>query len=222
MEADINIYKDGWNKINAYIFGWIMSDGCLLKEGRNKTAYAVRICSNDYEILQWMHSYMCVGNKIYRQGSNGYLIKYRNQDGIAFMMKNNLTEKKSLSMLFPKIPDKFLPDFIRGHFDGDGSIVLHTNRYNTYAQVSFTSGSKAFLESLQKKLSAAGITSHLYRDGRETNSSYYLRVIKRSETERLFHFMYSDLSDTGFLNRKYEKYKWFMEDCAAKYKSHIA
>lgn len=219
---DINIFENGWDRNNAYAFGWVMSDGCLQKEGRNKTAYAVRICSNDLDIVKWLHSYMCLGNKIYKQNENGHLIKYRNSDGIKYMMENCLTEKKSLSMQFPDIPDEFIADFVRGYFDGDGSIILTKNRYNTYAQVSFTSGSSDFLKALQSRLSKSGIRAHLYKDGRTNNSSFYLRVVKRSEIGKLFRFMYSDLNGVGYLRRKYEKYRTFIEECEPKYQSHIA
>ena len=222
IEKDNDIFVDGWDRNNAYIFGWIMSDGCLLKEGRNKTAYAVRICSNDLDIVEWLHNYMCIGNKIYKQGQNGYLIKYRNQTAIAFMRDNNLTENKSLTMKFPNIPDEFISDFIRGYFDGDGSIALRKTKYNTYAQASFTSGSICFLNDLQKKLECLGITSHLYKDGRNSNNSYYLRVIKRSEIEKLFLLMYGCLDNVGFLPRKYEKYKKYLEESKPRYQSHIA
>lgn len=208
---DKNIFENGWDKINSYIFGWIMSDGCLQKEGRNKTAYAVRISSNDIDIIQWMHLYMCDGNKIYTQKYNNYVIKYRNEDAIGFMMQNSLTEKKSLTMQFPKdIPKEFIWDFIRGYFDGDGSIILRTNRYNTYGQASFTCGSLGFLETLQDLLYENNIESHIYKDGRSMNSSYYLRIIKRSELEKLYHKLYDDIEDGAFLWRKYFKFYQLM------------
>lgn len=218
---DNNIFLNGWNRNNAYAFGWIMSDGCLQKEGRNKSAYAVRICSNDYQIIKWLHEYLCCGNKIYKQNDHGYLIKYRNKESIDFMMDNCLTERKSLNMVFPSIPNEYLGDFIRGYFDGDGSIALTNTRYNTYAQVSFTSGSVEFLNTLQEKLQEHNIRSQIYKDGRSNNNSYYLRATKRSEIEKLFSFMYNDLVNVGFLQRKYDKYLSYMR-IKPKYKSHIA
>lgn len=212
---DNNIFENGWNAENAYIFGWITSDGCLLKEGRNKSAYAVRICSNDEDIIIWLHNKLCNGNKIYRHGENGFLIKYRNTESIKFMMDYGLKERKSLDMKFPNIPNAFFGSFLRGYFDGDGSIVLRTTRYNIYGQASFTSGSFDFLQNLQEKLIEQNIDSHLYRDGRVTNSSYYLRIIKRSELEKLFYLMYPGDCDVK-LERKYNKFKVYL-DCKPKY-----
>lgn len=212
---DNNIFVNGWNAENAYIFGWIMSDGCLRKEGRNKTAYAVRVCSNDEDIITWLHARLCNGNKIYKQGEKGFLIKYRNKESIEFMMGYGLKERKSLDMKFPDIPNAVFGNFLRGYFDGDGSIILRPTRYNTYGQVSFTSGSIDFLKTLQDKLLEQSIESHLYKDGRTTNNSYYLRVIKRSELEKLFHLMYPSGCDAK-LERKYNKFKLYL-DCKPKY-----
>ena len=217
---DINIYKNGWNEINAYIFGWIMSDGCLKKEGRNKTSYAIRICSNDFDIIKWLHGHMCSGNKIYSQGK-GYQIKYRNKESIEFCMHNCLVERKSLIMQFPNVPDDYIFHFIRGYFDGDGSIILRKTIYNTYAQVSFTCGSKSFLEKLKEKLQEYNIRSQIYEDGRNSNSSCCLRVTKRNDIRMLFSLLYpNDFQRYGYLKRKYIKYLEYMK-YDAKCKSHI-
>lgn len=202
---DNNIYENGWDNTNAYVFGWIMSDGCLLLEGRNKTSYAVRIASNDEDIIEWMHRYMCNGNKIYKNGKN-FMVKYRNKDGIEFLMRNCLKERKSLDMLFPNIPDEYLPYFIRGYFEGDGSIIIHKTKYGSYGQVSFTCGSVHFIDVLQWKLGELGIVSHLYKDSRSNNRSMYLRITSREMVERFYNLIYSDISSVPFLRRKQEKF----------------
>jgi intein/homing endonuclease len=54
-------------------------------------------------------------------------------------------ECKSNDMIFPDIPKEYLADFIRGYFDGDGSIMLLKNNKVNCA---FTSSSKIFLDTL--------------------------------------------------------------------------
>lgn len=102
---------------------------------------AVRITSNDKDIIEWLHSQLCIGNKIYKVGEKGFQVKYRNKESIEFMRDNGLKERKSLDMLLPNIPNEYFGDFLRGYFDGNGSVVLRYTQYNTYAQISFTSGS---------------------------------------------------------------------------------
>lgn len=181
-----------------------MSDGCLKWEGRNKNRLAIRICLNDKEIIDILHEKMCVGNKIYVQGKN-YSIKYRNEKAIQFLMSYGLTERKSLIMKFPvDIPRQFIPAFIRGYFDGDGSIILHNTIHNLYGQVSFTSGSLGFLQELQVILRDYNIDSRIYLDNRKNNNSKYLRIIKRNEIEKYFNLTYHNSSI--HLSRKYDKF----------------
>lgn len=113
---DNSIYENGWDKTNAYIYGIIMSDGCLKREGRNRNKLAIRIGLNDYDMIETLHNYMCVGNKIYCQGKQ-YSIKFRNEQSINFLIANGLTERKSLTMKFPNLSRDILGSFIRGYFD---------------------------------------------------------------------------------------------------------
>lgn len=212
--TDKNIFENGWDEYNAYIFGWIMSDGSLVKHGRNKNKYRVIISSNDFEILEWMHKYIDMDNKIYKIGKNGFCIHYRNQEAIEFMMEHNLIERKSLTVEFPNIPDKYISMFIRGYFDGNGSVILSTSKYGTHGQISFACGSKNFINSLNQVLDNFNIVSHIYKDNRANNSSYDLRITKRIEIEKFYKFIYDNSNIK--LDRKYQKYKHLI-DCKPKY-----
>lgn len=213
---DINIFESGWNDFNVYVFGLIMSDGCLTPQGRNKTMECVWINLNDKEMIEYLHNRMCIGNKIYRQGKN-YSLKYRNTEGITFMKNFKLVQRKSLTIQFPDLPDEYIRHFIRGYFDGDGSIVIKNTKYNTYAQTSITCGSFDFLESMMYKLRAFNIKSNIYKDGRSNNGSYYLRQTKRSEVEKMFDFMYKDIDKNNMLLRKYTKYQNYINNTKLKY-----
>lgn len=64
--------------------------------------------------------------------------------------------RKSKLITFPDIHNRFLPDFIRGYFDGDGSVffVKYTRtkdkKLASELRTNFTSGSKKFLKNLKK------------------------------------------------------------------------
>jgi len=70
------------------------------------------------------------------------------------------TKDKSKNSKFPIIPKEYLPDFVRGYFDGDGCICKVKDKRRTENSgvqkfnyvVSFTSGSKYFIESLLYEL----------------------------------------------------------------------
>src|SRR5207249_1288582 len=66
-----------------------------------------------------------------------------------------LTPAKSLTLRLLVIPDKYFADFFRGCVNGDGSVVVYTDRYHTAKKpryvyerldVSLVSASRPFLE----------------------------------------------------------------------------
>lgn len=111
------------------------------------------------------------------------------------------TEGKEHTMNFPKIPKEYLPDFIRGYFDGDGSVMnLKNNRLNSV----FTCGNYNFLEQLLMILQEeAGIEG-----GSFDESSSSLKFGKR-DTLRLGNYIYKNNPEL-FLLRK--KQKFFKEE----------
>ena len=146
------------------------------------------------------------------------MIKYRNKDGIKFMMDNNLVERKSSIVEFPNIPREFMWDFIRGYFDGNGSLILHKTPYNVYGQISITSGSSSFVSKLQDFLTAEDIESHIYKDGRDNHNAIYLRVINKRNVYKFCQNIYMSKNEFPYLERKYQKYITLL-NFQPKYKS---
>ena len=100
-----------------------------------------------------------------------------------------------------KVPEEYLPDFIRGYFDGDGSVMLlKNNRLNS----AFTSGSKDFLDSLLQILrDKAGVEGGSYDP-----HSKSIRFGKR-DTIRIGKYIYND-NPSLYLLRKRDKFDLFI------------
>lgn len=67
-------------------------------------------------------------------------------------------QKKSTKIRLPSMPSKYLRDFIRGYFDGDGSVHFvsysaskNGKRY-THLRSNFTCGNKLFLDDIKRIL----------------------------------------------------------------------
>lgn len=99
--------------------------------------------------------------------SNSLIVPDRGAFSLA-MYSRNLFESlgklggisgKSTRLTFPQCPLRFLADFVRGYFDGDGSVhyirYRHTKngRYYINIRSNFTCGSESFLNSLKLVLS---------------------------------------------------------------------
>ena len=139
----------------AYVLGFWFADGSM----RKSRSYKIGFYSEDLDLLEQIRRTIDSTHPIVKNTDGSYRF-------IVFSKKmyNNLLNiggfpNKSLKIKFPKVPKKYLADFIRGYFDGDGS-VFYTN-YNstkdgkprTELRSNFTSGSQQFLEKLRDQLS---------------------------------------------------------------------
>lgn len=212
MQRDTNIYQDGWNEFNAYVFGLIMSDGCLTTTHNGKNEH-IHLGLNDEYMICYIHDKMELKTRVYKQHKQHSLI-YRNIDAIEFLKGYGLVERKSLTLRFPKdLPQEFQRHFIRGFFDGDGSLTLHKNQYNCYGQISFACGSHDFLVGLQDALNKLDISSTIYRD----RNNYSLKIGKQKCVQKFLFYIYNDIDINNCLKRKFDKYIEYTKQYRQKY-----
>lgn len=187
-------YFKTWSHDMAYILGFWFADGCIYG-GR---MFDITIHRKDKYLIKKIAEKLQYEGPLFdyadRQASRinfSCVVIYK--DLIAL----GGTENKSLTLQFPDVPKEFLPDFIRGYFDGDGCIMrLKGGRINS----AFTCGSKDFLDSLLLILrKEAGIEGGSY-----DKSSMSLRFGKR-DSIRLGKYMYKNNPEL-FLLRKKEKF----------------
>lgn len=138
----------------AYVLGFLSADGNLTKTKRGTHYFS--LYSKDYVIVKKILDVMGATHSLSKRISETGEV-YRFQIGSKIMyedlVKLGYTPLKSKRMRLPKIPEQFLPDYIRGYFDGDGNVWIgHVNKKRRVPtkvmQVAFTSGSKNFLKDL--------------------------------------------------------------------------
>lgn len=123
--------------------------------------------SSDTQLLKTFKKCLNLKNKIARSKNDGWATKpsYRVQFGnvqfYRWLLKIGLFPAKTYTIGKLNIPNKYFPDFLRGHLDGDGSITAYMDRYNiyrgrTYANqrifVRFTSASNNHIDWLYRKI----------------------------------------------------------------------
>jgi hypothetical protein len=187
-------YFKTWSSNMAYILGFWFADGCIY----SGKMFDITIHKKDKYILKKIAQELEYEGNLFdyvdRQASRiNFSCRVIYDDIVALGGE----ERKSLTMVFPPIPKEYLPDFIRGYFDGDGSIMtLKNNRLNS----AFTSGSKIFLISLLEILKKeAGIVGGSFDD-----SCCSLKFGKK-DTLRLGEYMYKNNPEL-FLLRKRQKF----------------
>lgn len=190
----------------AYILGFIFADGCLVA---HKNGYmGLDITSKDLDLLISIKKLLVSEHKIGRK-ERGYRIQIRNKSICNDLSKYGLTPIKSKIVKFPKAPQKYFSHFVRGLFDGDGSVMVWQEprwKHTWQIRVSFASGSKEFLVGLEKYLRKwAG----LYR-GRISvlPRGYHLRYLSMPECLSIYKFMYQS-NPRIYLKRKKDKFEKF-------------
>lgn len=187
-------YFKTWSHNMAYILGLWFADGCIYK-GK---MFDITLHTRDKYILKRIAEELQFEGKLYdyvdRQAARlnfSCVVIYKDIQALGG------TENKSLTVEFPKVPDEYIHDFIRGYFDGDGSAMrVQGDRLNT----AFTCGSKKFIDELWRILKEkAGVEGGSY-----DASCVSLKFGKR-DSLKIGEFIYKDDPEL-FLLRKREKF----------------
>ena len=114
------------------------------------------------------------------------------------LTKHGCPPNKSLNLSFPKINKSLLHHFMRGYFDGDGTLTTYNNGKSLKFGVV---GTKDFLDIYEGHLYKIGITKTKYQP---TGKSWQTQHGGNQQAKIFFDFLYKDA--TVYLDRKYNKF----------------
>lgn len=199
--------KYKWSKDIAYLVGLFTADGNLSKDGRH-----LNITSKDIEIIKNVKAIL--GKDTPEKIKHGafktpaYYIQFSDVSLYDFMKSVGLYPNKSLTIGRLDIPNNYFLDFLRGLFDGDGTIYGYKDKrwpasYMYYT--AFASGSRTFLEWLQLSINRL---VNMQGGTMSRKRRALMLTYAKSDTRRLFDAMYVD-SNGPMLTRKYDKFVAF-------------
>ncbi len=150
-----------WRSELAYVIGLLVTDGYLSIDRRH-----ILLVSADIEQLETFRRILELRNRICkhpagRLGTPSLRVQFGDRLFHDWLSAIGFTPRKTYSIGALSIPDKFFPDFLRGHLDGDGSILAYADRYNTRLKpeyvyqrlyVRFLSASRPHIEWLQTSI----------------------------------------------------------------------
>jgi intein/homing endonuclease len=129
-----------------------------------------------------------------------YYFSIGNNDIANDLLRLGITPNKSLDMNFPKIPNNHLRHFIRGFFDGDGSVYLESNKS---IRVKLLSGSRNFISILNQKLIENGFSDRYINGGTpSTPNAYFIRYNSDTEALKFYEYLFKDVPEKMFYSRK--------------------
>lgn len=201
---DRDFFFDIDTEEKAYWLGFIAADGNISKTMKNMR---INLNIKDKNHLEKFRQSIR-GNQpikeIIREKNHSVYIDMNSKKICKDLYKYGITPNKSLTLdvAFNLIPKALIHHFIRGYFDGDGSINLYTRPPYFYEEweLSFISTEKVLLF-FQKEIE---IPHKLYACG----NNYRFGYRSKKDIEKAIHYMYKDA--TIYLDRKYEKVTRFL------------
>jgi predicted DNA-binding protein YlxM (UPF0122 family) len=191
-----------WSAEMAYVLGLIITDGCISKTG------TVLLSLNDKKLLEKVRKAMGSTHKIEpsKYQKNLYIFHFARENMIKDLEGFGILPNKSLVVKFPDIPRVYLADFIRGVFDGDGSIYLDKGSKNCPIRTCFFSGSKDFIEKLENNLTKLGLPKRNISQQKTKNGVYYGIRYGHYDSLKMFDILYRNTPNELFLERKYQRF----------------
>ena len=188
----------------AYILGLLYADGCNM--GKYIT---LSLKSCDKDILESINNELSSNRPLrllsYSQKNNNWSDQYEltitNKYMAMQLSKLGMVKNKSLILTFPEwMDDKFVPSFLRGYMDGDGTVGKYECRISFISTEQFCEKTAEFLN---KKL---GVHCGVYKCNKNsTTSTRIMQIAGRNQVKRFLDYIYEDAE--LFLERKYEIYQ---------------
>jgi hypothetical protein len=189
----------------AYFLGLMASDGCIT----NKNRLLIGLAKEDEEVLELFKNSIAYTGPLYNV--KGRTIKHKDQ--IRLQIRNStlfnslinlgIVERKSLILTFPNetlVPKNLQCHFIRGYFDGDGSVKFNHDSIH----IRFT-GTFDILDSIQNIFinNCAVSKLKMYQANKQRNT-YEFTYGGDMQGMRIYDYMYKDA--TIFMKRKKDKF----------------
>lgn len=212
-----NFFKTIDTEEKAYILGLFAADGNIAKSTTN---IKLELKYIDVDILEKIKeamdydfnlihcnykSYFPNSNKIY----DNYLIRLNitNKKIYTDIQKYGLTPNKSktLDVNLDLIPEEFMHHFLRGLWDGDGSISISYQKSYPNVSMNLTTSNIMYdkiYNILDNKID--GFIGYGYFRNKEKQYTKTLIVSKNQSVYNLLKYLYKDA--TIYLDRKYNKY----------------
>ena len=212
--------RNYFSKINssdkAYFLGWIFTDG-YLNPAKSYGYGSITLNITDLEVLESFKKYTKSDAPIHERDLTPYKKKYSFKKNLknsySFSLTNpktwsdclkiGLTPRKTFTVKFPtKLPDKYYRDFLRGVFEGDGT-VSYSERSQA-KNVSIYCANKGFLLDIDKKiLSKKNIFSKIIYV--PSHNLYTQRISARNFVD-FYDLIYLNVKEDQILKRKRDKF----------------
>lgn len=185
-----------WTPSSAYVLGWLYSDGNVTQD---KRTFRFHQNKKDLEIFIKIKKLMKSNHKIKISGNYLSFVVHSTKM-CKKLIKLGCMPRKANKIRFPKnIPAPHINHFVRGYFDGDGSISF--NKPNTI-RIRFI-GNERFMKALKKEIY---IQTGIKGKTKEALSPLWKIDFYGDNARNICKWMYKN-SKGNYLKRKHDRYE---------------
>lgn len=216
--VDEDFFKQ-WTANMAWVLGIIYTDGCLVRP-HGSVKGRLTLSQKEPELIEKVLALLNSNAKLLftpkkRITGAVHRVSISNAEVYQDLEKLGVTPRKSLSLTFPEVPAPLVRHFIRGCWDGDGSVYWEREDARKPC-ASFVSGSKAFIEQIMNRLVSLGLPDRtIHKTTRSRNISYYFRYTG-SSCAMLYRLLYDGIDESVYLSRKHDRFRQIGECFALK------
>lgn len=211
-DVNVNYFKVIDTEEKAYWLGFLYADGCVTKRLQFKMTLKREDEKHLQSFLNEIESNSPITREVKSMNNKDYslsTISVRRNEFCKNLIDKGCTYGKTKTLDFPKrniLPEHLVNHFVRGYFDGDGSLTVNhvykgTNRINYKISIA---GTFEILTAIKTLLGKKDLKLH------NRNSFYVLDIVGNKQIlDILDNFIYKDANI--FLERKYQKYMGIKE-----------
>lgn len=190
----------------AYILGFLYADGYVQKDGKY---VRLTLAEYDKEILEKIEIAMRIEVNLNllkarkKNQANQYQLTLCKAEGAKYLIEHGCTPHKTFDIRFPTwLSDELMPHFIRGYFDGDGSIASQTAKR---ANINFCSN-PIFIQEAQKYLNEK-LNIETYISCPQNSNISYLCFGNKEAKSKFMEYIYKNAD--LYMERKYQCYLYW-------------
>lgn len=206
-------YFQNWNKNMAYIVGFLSADGYVSNKGTLKITLQEKDIELLYKINKELESSYPVKKLLSKCGDKYHpscelLINSKHM--VNDLINIGVTQRKSFTIRMDDIPNKYRIDFIRGYFDGDGSVGEQWSKKSKkpMLRVRIFSGSQKLLYQIVQELYLFHVPMVNVRKSK--GKELYNIEYSQKASEIIYNLFYGDNPEI-YLTRKRIKFEEILE-----------
>ena len=206
-------YFDKQSHNMAWILGFLAADGTIRKDSNQ---IKLTVADKDKEILEKIRAEIGIENEVKsfvtKNGYESCTLAWTCKEHKNELSKYNIVPQKTFLLTPPYSLDReFWIDYIRGYFDGDGSINLIKNsngRGNGNLRWQLCSATKSIIEWVMEVFESYGIPK-VQIQSRIGEHTLYMIQYSCAATRQIYSILYNDSS--MFLKRKRDHYEEILQ-----------